>query len=43
MDMVETGDNLSEDGRDEATSEMAAPAGFDEVIEITFHGFEDKV
>ena len=43
MDVMEARDDLAEDRGDEATCKWPAFASFDEVIEIAFHAFKNKV
>jgi hypothetical protein len=43
VDVVEPGDDLLEDGGDEAAGERPIPPGADELVEVALHGFEDKV
>jgi hypothetical protein len=43
MNMIQTRDDLTKYGGYETTREMTAFASFDEVIEITFHRFENEV
>jgi hypothetical protein len=43
MDVVEARHNLAKYGRNEPTGESASLPGFDEMIKIALHGFEDEV
>jgi hypothetical protein len=43
MDVIQAGDDLLKYRGDEATSKWATFPRLDEVIEVAFHGLEDKV
>jgi hypothetical protein len=43
MDMVKTRYGLMKDGGDETACERSALAGFDQLVEVTFHGLEHEV
>jgi len=41
--VIEAGNDLTENGGNKSACECTALAGLDEMIEVAFHGFEDKV
>jgi hypothetical protein len=43
VDVMETRYDLPEDGRYETAGKRSVLAGFDELVEIAFHGLEHKI